>query len=283
MKGKYHLRGELFAIATMHKKEQVIAPLFASEFGAIAMVPENINTDALGTFSGEIPRVGDMHTAAQKKCLMAMDLLNLDFGVASEGSFGPHPECGYIPAATECIVFIDRKSGLEIHETIMSIETNFLAQHIATESELREFATHVGFPSHGLILRNSDGASDGLFKGLQEEDKLMGAFHSLQKEYGSVFVETDMRAMYNPTRMKMIAKCAQKLIDKINSNCPECATPGFGVGDVICGLPCKLCGLPTRSVLAHLYICNICGCRTEKMYPLDKLDEDPMFCDYCNP
>lgn len=267
----------------MHQKEQVIAPLFASAFSAIAKVPLKLNTDLLGTFTGEIEREGDLLRVAGKKCLMGMNMLGLDVGLASEGSFGPHPKWGFMPAATECILFVDRKNDLEIHEIIFSTETNFSGRFVNSESELRQFASLTGFPSHGLILRNSDGESDLIIKGLHDEQKLLDAFYTLQNESGTVFAETDMRAMHNPTRMEMISRCTQKLIAKIKSTCPDCHKPGFAVTDVINGLPCRLCAMPTRSVLAHVYLCSSCSCSKEKMFPENKQFEDPMYCDNCNP
>lgn len=92
-----------------------------------------------------------------------------------------------------------------------------------------------------------------------------------------------MRAMYNPTRMKVIEKTTNKLVDKINSFCPQCNTPGFGISDAKQGLPCSLCGCPTRSTLSHIHTCNKCSFTREEMYPHKKLNEEPTYCDYCNP
>lgn len=92
-----------------------------------------------------------------------------------------------------------------------------------------------------------------------------------------------MRAMYNPTRMAVIEKAAQKLADKINSNCPQCSHPGFSVTEVKPGLPCNLCGSTTRSTLSYIFTCQKCSFNKEQMYPHNKTLEDPMFCDYCNP
>ena len=98
-----------------------------------------------------------------------------------------------------------------------------------------------------------------------------------------MFAETDMRAMNNPSRMHVIESCTQKLIDKINSQCPSCKMPGFGVREVLSGLKCSQCGAPTRSTLVHIYICEHCTYRQEKEFPHGKKEEDPMYCDYCNP
>ncbi|RTY96888.1 hypothetical protein EKL98_16285, partial [Flavobacterium bomense] len=97
------------------------------------------------------------------------------------------------------------------------------------------------------------------------------------------YIETDMRAMYNPTRMKVIEKAAFKLVDKIKSLCPKCRTPGFGIIDRREGLPCQQCHFPTRSTLSHIYSCQKCSYKKEEKYPNGKQTEDPMYCDICNP
>ena len=92
-----------------------------------------------------------------------------------------------------------------------------------------------------------------------------------------------MRAMYNPTRMKVIEKATKKLVDKINSCCPQCQTPGFGITDAKKGLRCMQCNFSTRSTLSYIYTCQKCSYTYEEMYPNKKTTEDPMYCDVCNP
>ena len=65
--------------------------------------------------------------------------------------------------------------------------------------------------------------------------------------------------------------------------CPKCNTPGFGVVETVKGLPCEMCGLPTRSTLKHIYRCQKCNYQIAKEFPFDKRVESPQFCDYCNP
>src|SRR6202012_948723 len=43
-------------LATIHSKERAIAPPFRRLMGAEVIVPPNLDTDVLGTFSGEVPR-----------------------------------------------------------------------------------------------------------------------------------------------------------------------------------------------------------------------------------
>lgn len=270
-------------IATQHHKEQVIAPVFEGKLGVICFTDSRLNTDVLGTFSGEIERSNDPITTARKKCIMAMELSGVDLAIASEGSFGQHPSLFFAHADDEWLLFVDRKNNLEIVVRDISIETNFNASTINNLEELKVFANKVKFPSHALIVKKASSDYSEMVKGIQQWDELNSIANSLLLEHGSFYVETDMRAMFNPTRMDVIKNLSHKLIDKIQSYCPNCQTPGFGITDSILGLPCEWCNLPTRSVLAHVYSCNKCNFKQEEKFPLGKRAEDPMYCDRCNP
>ena len=101
-------------IATKHSKESVMAPLFEKSLGVKCFVVDNFDTDTLGTFTGEVERADDAVTILRKKCLMAMQKNNCDLGVASEGSFGPHPTMFFINSDDELAILIDKKNDLEI-------------------------------------------------------------------------------------------------------------------------------------------------------------------------
>lgn len=270
-------------IATKHEKEKVIAPLLEENLGVICFINESFDTDTLGTFTGEIERELDPISTLRKKCLLAMDASNCDLGVASEGSFGAHPSVFFVSADEEFLILIDKTNNLEIIARELSLETNFDAKEIQSEKELFDFAKSAKFPSHGLILRKSSKDKTNILKGIRSETALKQAFNELIKESNSVYVETDMRAMYNPTRMNIIKTATKKLIEKVNSCCPNCKSPGFGITDVKKGLACDLCGLPTQSTISHIYTCQLCKFSEEKLYPNNKTKEDPMYCDYCNP
>jgi hypothetical protein len=270
-------------IATKHQKESVIAPLFEKAFDVKCFAPENFDTDTLGTFTGEIERKDNPITTVRNKCLQAMELNNCELGIASEGSFGPHPSIFFAHADDEFLIFIDKKNNLEIIERELSLNTNFNGSEIKTEKELSEFANSVKFPSHALILRKAKEDYTEIIKGINNWQTLNETFQILVSRYGSAYAETDMRALYNPTRMEVIETAAKKLIKKINALCPDCDTPGFEIKDAIKGLPCSLCGLPTRSTLSHNYECKKCGFRKEVKFPLNITHEDPTYCDFCNP
>ncbi|SDA69298.1 hypothetical protein SAMN03080617_01746 [Algoriphagus alkaliphilus] len=270
-------------IATKHQKENVIAPILEKELGVICFIDETFDTDTLGTFTGEIERELDPISTAREKCLRAMKMNDCDLGIASEGSFGPHPSLFFVSADDEFLIFIDKKNNLEIIARELSPETNFNGKELKTESELLDFANSIGFPAHGLILRKTKDDVSEIRKGITDLESLKTVFNHLHSKYHAVYAETDMRAMYNPTRMKVIKKAAKKLVEKIKSACPECQMPGFGITQAKKGLECSLCGSPTNSTLSYIYQCQHCKYTKEDMFPNKKKTEDPMYCDYCNP
>jgi ribosomal protein S27AE len=270
-------------IATKHEKEKVIAPILEKELGVFCFVDKNFDTDILGTFTGEVERKLDPISTLRQKCLLAMELNNCDLGVASEGSFGPHPTIFFVNADDELIIFIDKKNDLEIIVRELSTSTNFNGKEIRSEVELTEFVHLVNFPSHGVILRKTEGENEGIVKDMADFVQLKEAFRQLFSSFQSVYAETDMRAMNNPTRMQVIAIATEKLIEKINSLCPNCNLPGFGITDMKKRLKCSLCGSPTNSTLSHIYTCQHCDHKKEKMYPNLITAQDPMYCNYCNP
>lgn len=270
-------------IATKHQKEKVIALLFEKELGVKCFTIPDFDTDVLGTFSGEVARNFDPIETARQKCLLAMEMSNCDLGVASEGSFGAHPTFFFAAADDEMIIFIDKKNNLEIIAREISTETNFSGKEIKSQEELLDFAHSVQFPSHGLILRNKEGDINSIIKDISSIDELLKAFNKLTQATQAIYAETDMRAMNNPTRMKVIEIAARKLVDKIKSECPQCNTAGFALTAAVAGLKCSLCGAPTKSTLSYQYVCQHCQYTKQEIYPHKKEFEDPMYCDYCNP
>lgn len=254
-----------------------------SGLGLKSVVSENFDTDRLGTFTGEIERKDEVLQTLRNKCLQAMEMYNSNLCIASEGSFGPHPQMWYVPADDEWLLFMDKENDLEITARELTTETNLGGREVRTEQELADFAERALFPSHGLILRRDKLDVSTIVKGITDHDKLYAIFQMMLSTYGSAYVETDMRAMYNPTRMKVIQRATEKLVEKIKSQCPQCRTPGYDISNAISGLPCSNCGSPTKSILSYVYGCKKCAFKEVKRFPHGRLSEDPMFCDFCNP
>jgi hypothetical protein len=88
-----------------------------------------------------------------------------------------------------------------------------IREKISTEEELQAFANRVKFPEHGLIVRKAKGEVGEMEKGIQDWPRLRSVFHEFREKRGSAFVETDMRAHLNPTRMRVIRTATQKLAE----------------------------------------------------------------------
>ncbi|CAN5127109.1 hypothetical protein BH09BAC3_BH09BAC3_27750 [soil metagenome] len=275
--------GRSLVIATKHQKEKVIAPLIEKYLGVKCTVPENFDTDIFGTFAGEVERDDDPITTARKKCLRAMEFTGVDLAIASEGSFGAHPHLHFVPADDEIILLMDRKNQIEIIARELTAETNFNGETIFDHQQMVNFADRVSFPSHGLIIRKSKETQDNIVKGVTDWNHLDATVKFYLEKFGSAYLETDMRAQYNPMRMKCIESATFSLINKAHSYCPRCGTPGFDVVESFPGLPCKICHSPTRSLMKQLLCCQVCTFKMEKMFPHDKEYEEPNFCDHCNP
>lgn len=275
--------GRKLLIATKHHKEKVIAPILEKGLGVHCFVPQNYDSDVFGTFSGEVERVANAVETVRAKCLLAMEQFDCDLGIASEGSFGSHPTLFFAQADDEFLLFIDKKNDLEIIVRELSLDTNFYGAAISTKEMLLDFADRIKFPSHAIILRTKPDDLTQIIKGITTRSQLEESFEHLRSVFGSVYAETDMRALYNPTRMGVIKIAAQKLLETIKMECPSCMTPGFSITEVKTGLPCSWCSAPTRSTLSFIYTCQKCAFNSEKMHPHQKTTEEPGYCDACNP
>lgn len=275
--------GRKIVIATKHRKEEVIAPILIEQLGLDPFVVEGLDTDLFGTFTGEIERDAGPLEALRRKAERAIQITGVDLAIASEGSFGPHPTVFFVPAGEELMLFMDKKNDVEVLAKSISTETNFGSAEVETEEDLLAFADKSQFPAHALILSAAHENNTVFVKGITSKDVLLSSFHDIRERSKTVLVQTDMRALFNPTRMKNIALACHVLMKNIKSACPVCSTPGFNVADVRSGLPCSLCGRPTKSTLAHQYVCKKCGQEEIRYYPNLKVEEDPTFCDYCNP
>lgn len=253
------------------------------QLGLIPVIPKYFDTDRFGTFSGEIERLNDPLQTARLKCKTASEQYDCSLAISSEGSFGPHPTILFVPADDEIIVLSDRENGLEFKARIVTTKTNFHGALMKSWQDVEKFANATLFPSHALIARKEQRGGDGIVKGIQTWEQLKEIALTYLATHKQFFLETDMRAMFNPTRMKAIEEVALKLVSSIRHLCPNCRTPGFDVVEVKEGLPCELCASPTRSTLSHVLGCQKCNYTEERRYPHQKTCESPMYCDWCNP
>ena len=270
-------------IATNHQKEKVLAPIFEKYLYVKCITSNQIKTDLFGTFSGEIDRIHSSEDTLKEKSQYAFEKTKLDLVLTSEGSFGSHPFIPFASLNEEWLLFKDYKNNIEIKEKLYTQNTNFSNANVSNTKDIVSFAKQIGFPDHALIFRDSISNSKKIIKGINNLFDLKRYYNEFKKEYGTFSAETDMRAMYNPTRMQEIYKLGLKLLNKIVSLCPKCNFPGFGITEVLFGLPCEACLMPSKSILSTIFKCESCRFEIEQKYPKGKMFEDPMYCEYCNP
>ncbi|QZT35026.1 hypothetical protein HUR95_07295 [Caldalkalibacillus thermarum TA2.A1] len=108
MKKSKLFNNRIGVLATMHKKEVVMAPLLKKELGVKIIVPERFNTDCFGTFTREIDRAGNQLEAARLKAQKALSITGEALAFASEGAFSPHPVFPFVPYNREIVLLLDK-------------------------------------------------------------------------------------------------------------------------------------------------------------------------------
>ena len=278
--------GRRAVLATMHRKEEAIAPTMLSTLGLIIAPTAGLDTDQLGTFTGEIPRDGTMLEVAVRKARLGMSAAGVPLGLASEGSFGPHPAVPFIPGGMELLVLVDDERGIVVSESLIADATNFDHLIVSPGDVLEPFLERIGFPSHALIVRpNASPEISALAKGITDCNNLESAIGgaAAASADGRARLETDMRAHVNPTRMKSLATLADRLARRLATSCPGCGAPGFGRTGTRGGLLCETCGAPTEMIAAELFGCSACD-YVEERPRFDGLQRAPtQHCPECNP
>ncbi len=276
-------RGRRVAFLTQHGKERIVGPVLEGFVGCLVERVAGYDTDLLGTFTRDIPRAGTQIEAARHKARIGMELSGLPVGLASEGSFTLDPFAGIFPWNIELLVFRDELLGLEVVGMAQG-RANSAQILAACWEDAERFAHTVRFPEHYLVLR-PDGDGDGrMRKGIADWSGFKTAYERAraQSSSGRVFVEVDLRAYANPTRLVNIRLAAVDLGRRLASLCPVCRTPGFWTVETIAGLPCQACGAPTRETRAEVHGCQKCGHRVTRACD-DPAHADPARCDLCNP
>lgn len=271
----------------MHGKEAAIANVLLERLGLVVTVARDIDTDALGTFTGEIPRAGSIRDAAIAKAKLGIAATGLPIGIASEGSYGPHPHLPFVAGGIELLVMVDERRGIMVCEYLVEDAPMFDHVFAGPDDALGPFLDRIDYPAHALIVKPA-GAGPGaapIYKGLRDRDSLTSAIRdcAARSTDGRALIQTDMRAHMNPTRMATIGRLAHSFADRIATPCPICALPGYGQTGVETGLPCRACGAPSVLVRHQLYGCTGCDHRDRRPRPDGRRHADPSHCPECNP
>ncbi|MEB3263441.1 MAG: DUF6671 family protein [Synechococcus sp.] len=283
----YPYCGSAVALATRHGKERALARPFRWALGLSLQPVESFDTDTLGTFCGERERPAGPLQTCRLKAQRGLECSGLRLGLASEGSFGPHPAVPFLPLAQEWLVFLDPERGLSIEESLVGSPTNFDHHLCRAGEDPSAWLARIGFPSHAVIVRPRHPAQPGeaVAKGLRDHAAVEAAIRRAAQASadGQVQLETDMRAHCNPTRMAAIRRLGVRLVRRLSSLCPRCGSPGWGVLERPRGLPCAWCHSPTDLVRAEIHGCVACGHQQERPRPDGLETADPGRCGFCNP
>ena len=273
---KYH--NKCFVLLTKHAKSVAVNAAFEEVLNATVM-EHVINTDQFGTFVGDCPRAKSHLETVKDKCRIAIERLKAPLVLASEGSFGPHPQMGFIGQGIESLHFVDSENNFELTVSDSTTDINYHQKLISSVGECLQFAKKVGFPQQGVILVGRQGDNLLVKKDFWSEHELALTMQDLTNY--TVTIETDMRAHRNPMRMQHIFKVALKLAHRLNDLCPQCEAPGWGMIDVQKGLPCEHCGAKTP--LASHTILGCTKCDFERKEPIKITHNSTEFCQSCNP
>ena len=264
------------ALLTQHDKARAIGPALERAGFAVVTV-KDFDTDTLGTFTGETARQGNQLDAATMKARKACELSGERYGLGSEGSFGPDPYAGVMSWALELLVWWDAEEGRAVQALEQGAATNYAQRRVSSWEEAQVFAQEAQFPSHNIIAGEPGEAhfSKDIADSLELQARVNEGLAT-----GPVWLETDMRAHRNPTRMAMIALCAHRLSDLLKRPCPGCARRGFGLASAIAGAVCSQCGLPTLAMRAKRIQCGVCDLSLEEVV---RVTVPPSQCEHCNP
>ncbi|RFA23239.1 hypothetical protein B7R25_02330 [Subtercola boreus] len=264
--------------ATMHGKENLAAPAFAEQLGAIVIAPDHLDTDQFGTFAGDIPRTLSPLAAATEKARLGMQLTGLPRGLASEGSF----RSSLIGVGTtEILLFVDTERGIELLERASGSSPLPAAGRVKTLNEALTAADALGFPEQGLLLHAVRGTTIDIHKTISTRTELAELVTRCLDNETALTILPDHRAHRSPSRANRIQFLCVRMALRLATPCPTCATPGYGLIDVETGLPCVACGTLTRGIAADIHGCG--ACTQKQLHPRRETHADPATCDHCNP
>lgn len=269
-------------LATLHGKLPLIAP--ALEPLGIALRAIEVDTDALGTFTGEVPRPAGPREVAVAKARLGMRAAGVPVGLASEGSIGPLPANPFLIADLELVALVDEARGLTVVGRHLSHDLRVVGRSVVAGEPLDDLAVAAGLPEHRLIVRPAAGPRTPVVKGIADVDELAAAVArcAAASDDARARVETDLRAHLCPSRRPAIAAAAADLAARLAATCPACGSPGWGVERSIPGRPCAACAMPTDVPRADLEACVVCPEARERPRT-DAGAVDPARCARCNP
>lgn len=275
--------GQCAILTSKHEKVALIRPQFLEAINLeVRELP--LDTDLLGTFSGEIERTASPLETAIKKARLGMQASGIPLGLASEGSIGADPAMPLLTSDFELVVLVDDERDLIISETFRSFDIFAGRREFRSGDDISEFLSLVDFPNHHLIVLTEGAKGLTYIKGISNLTKLKDSIEELLavSPTGSVVIESDFRANHSPSRQENIRQAATKLAARIANLCPECVAPGWGVVDYVRGVECHGCG-DINPDIAHRETLGCLKCSARGPGKVINEFIGPARCFSCNP
>ena len=256
-------------LATKHGKEVVMQPLIKDGLGIDIWVPTDFDTDQFGTFTREKNRTGNQLETARRKARAAMERYGYQVGIASEGSFGLHPQLPLLQSNLELVVLIDDVHGVEVIGQARSGKNVAKAARVWSTEEAVALADDWGFPTQGIIVRRSEKSYRHMYKDITTVPELQRVVSYLLRLpfIRSLYMETDLRAHRHTSRMETIAEATNDMIARYQVRCPACQAPGFQPVSVAVTAVCQRCNLSTDVPYMYTHRCQKCGHEAQMMNP----------------
>ena len=285
---------EVAVLATQHGKLPLIGPPLWSTV-RLTTRSVAVDTDLLGTFSGEVPRPSGPLQTAICKARLGMEATGVPLGLASEGTISDPCGLGVLPMDTELVVLVDDHRNITVCGWATAVVVATTAT-MAPGAPIDELLGRAQVPPHHLVVSpagveatgptglTENPWQSGTTKAVGDGPSLLAAIDraAATSPDGRARVTTDLRAHLCPSRQPVIAAAARDLAQRLGTPCPECASPGWGIESVVVGLECAWCTWPTDEVAAHRWACPSCDA-TELRAATVSTKGDPGRCARCNP
>jgi hypothetical protein len=242
---KHPYYGEPIVLTSKHNKLTLIQPAFR-DIAGLTVVEQHLDTDLLGTFSGEVERTFPPLETAIRKAELGLIKTGAQLGLASEGSIGSDPLIPFAISNIEHLVLVDKVRGIVISEAFRSLEIVKVSEAVAPGEDLEQLLLSAGFPEQKLIAKPNQVDGEGSLnpiKAISTRESLLDAIAECAKQSkdGKARIEPDYRAHNSPSRAKNIIKVAEMLATRILKLCPTCNCPGWGKVGYDYGLSCQAC------------------------------------------
>lgn len=276
--------GRTAVLATKHGKLPLIGPILEESIG-LKVVDVEVDTDVLGTFTGDVERRQSPLETAIAKARMGMRFTGETLGLASEGSIGPDKSIPFFISDEEIVVLVDDLSKLIVWESNTSFDIVKASATVSPGDALDTFLAEAEFPSHLLIVRPNSEATRPIWKGIDDLEVLKTAIDecAAADKDGLALVQTDLRAHACPSRQKIILGAAERLAARLMARCPQCKSPGWGETGKVFGVPCSWCGTQIQRPRAIIRGCPSCDFRLIEPISDSQEKADPGECPVCNP